>query len=33
LRNLLKEKLKRGEAVVGAFVGLGHPDWASTGCS
>jgi 2-keto-3-deoxy-L-rhamnonate aldolase RhmA len=26
LRNLLKEKLERGEAVVGAFVGLGHPD-------
>ena len=26
MRNLLKEKLKRGEAVVGAFVGLGHPD-------
>jgi 2-keto-3-deoxy-L-rhamnonate aldolase RhmA len=26
MRNLLKEKLRRGKAVTGAFVGLGHPD-------
>jgi 2-keto-3-deoxy-L-rhamnonate aldolase RhmA len=26
LKNLLKEKLARGEAVIGTFVGLGHPD-------
>jgi len=26
LKNILKEKLRRGEAVVGALVGLGHPD-------
>ena len=26
LRNFLKAKLKSGEAVIGTFVGLGHPD-------
>jgi len=26
VRNLIKEKLRRGRAVTGAFVGLGHPD-------
>lgn len=26
MKNLLKEKLNRGEAVIGTFVGLGHPD-------
>jgi 2-keto-3-deoxy-L-rhamnonate aldolase RhmA len=26
LKNLLKEKLGRGEYVIGTFVGLGHPD-------
>jgi 2-keto-3-deoxy-L-rhamnonate aldolase RhmA len=26
LKNLLKEKLRKGEPVVGTFVGLGHPD-------
>jgi len=26
LKNLLKEKLKKGEVVTGVFVGLGHPD-------
>jgi len=26
MRNPLKEKLRRGEAVIGTFVGLGHPD-------
>ncbi len=26
MKNLLKRKLSRGEAVVGCFVGLGHPD-------
>ena len=26
MKNLLKEKLSRGEAVIGTFVGLGHPD-------
>jgi len=26
LKNLLKEKLQKGQAVIGAIVGLGHPD-------
>lgn len=26
MKNLLKDKLNRGEAVLGTFVGLGHPD-------
>ena len=26
MKNILKEKLSRGETVVGALVGLGHPD-------
>jgi 2-keto-3-deoxy-L-rhamnonate aldolase RhmA len=26
LKNPLKERLKKGEAVIGTFVGLGHPD-------
>jgi len=26
MKNLLKEKLGKGEAVIGTFVGLGHPD-------
>jgi len=26
LKNILKEKLHRGETVVGVLVGLGHPD-------
>lgn len=26
MKNPLKEKLKRGEAVIGTFVGIGHPD-------
>ena len=26
MKNLLKEKLKKGQAVIGTFVGLGHPD-------
>jgi len=26
LKNLLKEKLKEGQPVIGTFVGLGHPD-------
>jgi len=26
LKNPLKEKLRRGEAVIGTFVGIGHPD-------
>ena len=26
MKNTLKEKLKKGEAVIGTFVGLGHPD-------
>jgi 2-keto-3-deoxy-L-rhamnonate aldolase RhmA len=26
LKNLLKERLKRGETLIGTFVGLGHPD-------
>jgi 2-keto-3-deoxy-L-rhamnonate aldolase RhmA len=28
LKNLLKEKLNRGEAVIGTFVSIGHPDVA-----
>lgn len=28
MRNRLKERLRRGEAVIGTFVGLGHPDVA-----
>jgi len=28
LKNPLKERLKRGETVIGTFVGLGHPDVA-----
>lgn len=30
MKNLLKEKLQEGKAVVGAFVGLGHPDVTET---
>jgi len=26
LKNLLKEKLQKGQVVIGTFVGLGHPD-------
>ncbi|MFH1031795.1 MAG: aldolase/citrate lyase family protein [Chloroflexota bacterium] len=26
MKNTLKEKLKKGQAVIGTFVGLGHPD-------
>ena len=26
MKNLLKEKLKKGQVVIGTFVGLGHPD-------
>jgi 2-keto-3-deoxy-L-rhamnonate aldolase RhmA len=26
MKNLLKEKLKQGNAVIGTFVGIGHPD-------
>ncbi len=26
MKNLLKEKLKKGQPVIGTFVGLGHPD-------
>ncbi len=26
MKNLLKEKLSKGESVIGCFVGLGHPD-------
>lgn len=26
MKNILKEKLNRGETVIGTFVGLGHPD-------
>jgi len=26
LRNPLKEKLNKGETVIGTFVGIGHPD-------
>lgn len=26
MKNILKAKLKKGEAVIGTFVGLGHPD-------
>ena len=26
MKNILKEKLKKGQSVIGTFVGLGHPD-------
>lgn len=26
MKNILKERVKKGEAVIGTFVGLGHPD-------
>ena len=30
MKNLIKEKLKKGESVIGTFVQLGHPDVAET---
>ncbi len=30
LKNLLKEKLQKGQPVIGTFVGLGHPDVTET---
>ncbi len=30
MKNLLKEKLQKGQAVIGTFVGLGHPDVTET---
>ncbi|GAI88404.1 unnamed protein product, partial [marine sediment metagenome] len=26
MKNLIKEKLQKGQGVIGTFVGLGHPD-------
>lgn len=32
MKNILKEKLRRGEVVIGTIVGLGHPDVTVDAC-
>lgn len=32
MKNLLKERLKRGDAVIGTFVGIGHADINGFAC-